>query len=561
MVLVNTVSWSQSLFYQPFADTIKPGYRISGDLDSVDWNSTFQPFTNSPYLLKPSRANSILSFFTHPVTIPETKRYSSIPHVGLLYAFGSNATQTAKISYTQQTDTNHFLQFDYSKNYSNGLMRNSKYDVNQFDFNWSSQFTKYAQSTNLVFYSANEGLSGGLLGDTLNNDLGVAFQPVKKTDAEATRKHVIASTEHYFSLTNQQKLKTGWFIHGVVDVTNRRYSESGQLDLIYPVILFDTTSTTDYYQFSNAGGNTGYFLHSKSFQIELGAELRQQQYDNIYIHQDTLVAALTGKLFWNIRDKLLVSSRLNFNLLGSVGAIQSFNKIAINIGDWKLNGTVNFDRNYPTWNQRSYVGNTVNYNWTNKQLITHFQSSLRISKSWKKCSFSAVGGTELLWNEAILVNYAFRQDTLSFIQHNHVGVRGELNVGRFFIQPAIQLHQTTQSILPPIQLNARMAYRGTIGKRKKLMSVIGVEGGYYTSFTTMDFVPVLGYYTFSNTNTSFSSMPYVHVFGQFDLGFLRWFVRVENLEQIGQTQENQEAIGYLINPMQIRMGISWDLFN
>jgi hypothetical protein len=56
-------------------------------------------------------------------------------------------------------------------------------------------------------------------------------------------------------------------------------------------------------------------------------------------------------------------------------------------------------------------------------------------------------------------------------------------------------------------------------------------------------------------------MPKLHFFSQFDLGYFRWFVRIENIEQLFQSETNMEAIGYPVLPTQLRFGVSWDLFN
>jgi hypothetical protein len=53
----------------------------------------------------------------------------------------------------------------------------------------------------------------------------------------------------------------------------------------------------------------------------------------------------------------------------------------------------------------------------------------------------------------------------------------------------------------------------------------------------------------------------LHVFSQFELGFFRWYLRVENIEQTFLKTTNQEALGYPVLPLQIRIGMSWDLFN
>ena len=65
----------------------------------------------------------------------------------------------------------------------------------------------------------------------------------------------------------------------------------------------------------------------------------------------------------------------------------------------------------------------------------------------------------------------------------------------------------------------------------------------------------------SNSVFKFNAMPKLNVFTQFDLGYFRWFVRFENIEQFWQKSVNFEALGYPVVPFQFRFGVSWDLFN
>jgi hypothetical protein len=53
----------------------------------------------------------------------------------------------------------------------------------------------------------------------------------------------------------------------------------------------------------------------------------------------------------------------------------------------------------------------------------------------------------------------------------------------------------------------------------------------------------------------------LHVFNSYDLGFLRWNIRFENIEQLFKQSQNFTALGFPFAPFQFRFGVSWDLFN
>lgn len=561
IVSVATKVEAQTVFFAPFEDSLAPGYRVSGSLDSTDWNCILQPYSNSPFRLKPSRLTSVSEYFQPFAPTFSKRRYSSIPHVGLLYAFGSAGTQTAKITYTQQTDTNHYLQFDYTKNFSNGAMRNANYDVNQFDFKWTSLYNRYAQRTELLFYSAIDGLNGGLLGDSLSNTLGLAFQEVKKADAISEQKAVKFQSAHYWSFIQNESIKTGIFGSANVHVNNRRYTETGDLSVLYTIVQDDSTSTMDFYQFSSVAGQAGYFFETKPFALSFGPKISQINYDNRNLHQDSVLLNMIGDVSYAFKKSVRLNSHLDINLAGALGEMTSQTQLSTDVYGWKFVANVLFERAYPNWNQRAYSGNNLVYSWGNKQLATRLKGNAGIGRSFGQQSLKVTAGIEQLTNEVLFIDKRFRQDTLTSISHIYEKVVADLHWKKMVFQPSLTFHQVSYDLIPALQFNARLGYQGTLGKRKKLQTVLGVEGAYYSGFEHTAFVPIVGTYTFSSSGTGFQPMYNVAVFGQFDLGFLRWFFRVENLEQIGNTAPQQEALGYPILPLQIRLGISWDLFN
>jgi hypothetical protein len=123
----------------------------------------------------------------------------------------------------------------------------------------------------------------------------------------------------------------------------------------------------------------------------------------------------------------------------------------------------------------------------------------------------------------------------------------------------IQLSETT--VVPTYLFAARLGFNGALFKAKKMKTAMGFDLGYTSSYQLMEYVPYMQTITFSNTTQIYAAMPKLHFFANFDLGFFRWFLRLENIEQTFQKKINFEALGYPVVPMQFRFGVSWDLFN
>ena len=120
---------AQSLYFNYFTDTIRPGFRVSGVFDSMDVASARYQH-NLPTFFQPAKQS--FSFLNlHKDANPEVKkRFSAIPHVGFRYSMGTNATQEGKIMYTQALNSFNFLQLDYQRNVSHGALRNGNFEYN-----------------------------------------------------------------------------------------------------------------------------------------------------------------------------------------------------------------------------------------------------------------------------------------------------------------------------------------------------------------------------------------------------------------------------------------------
>jgi hypothetical protein len=154
----------------------------------------------------------------------------------------------------------------------------------------------------------------------------------------------------------------------------------------------------------------------------------------------------------------------------------------------------------------------------------------------------------------------WRQDTLTDLTIFQASLRSDLSFGKLILQPSLHFASSDQAFLSGYQAYLRLGFRGALFKAKKLQTVIGLDAGYLGAYNLLDFDPLFHVYTFSSTAKTFDAMPKLHVFANFDLGFFRWFLRVENIEQ-SFWKSNQQLIGYPVVPLQLRFGFSWDLFN
>lgn len=569
------IAKAQSPYYHYFEDSIRPGYRVSGVLDSVD--TKIAPYQHT---LPTSFFNYGDFFFIQAINqnqLPtQPTRFSAIPHIGMVYAMGSNATQIGHLAYTQTIDSGFFVQLDYQRTTSNGALRNSNFENNCLDARFAIVRKRFATTAHIYFNGGNRAFNGGLLNDSLSNpDFDLIFQDVSKGNNQETstfnkntagatfevKRNFQVNSENYWSFVKYKSLKTGLFLHPSISIYNRKYVENAAIATIYGVVNYDSTETRDFYQVSQAQLAGGYFLHTQSVAWNVGMKGTYWDYDNLGHEHDTLELSILSTLNCSLKSGWKWKTNGGINVTGALGAFNGKTRLSKDFNLWELELYATINRSYPSPNQRYYFGNALNYAWNNQQFTTATEGGGKLRIRYKLGQLIVSGTFANYTKMPLFVDNHWRQDTLTSLSIVGLSAQTSIKIGSFFIQPTLILQQSTLSIVPKCSAFARLGFNGAIFKAKKLKTSLGVELGYISQFQLMDFVPQMGVYALTSTQKMFVAMPKWHTFASFDLGYFRWFVRGENMEQLFLKKVNMEALGYPVLPFQIRFGVSWDLFN
>lgn len=555
---------AQSPFYHYFQDTLYPGYRISGSFDSTDvrmgayqttlpgaWRIAWQAFDLS-----------LIDELSPTIVLP--RRFSAIPHVGLQYSFGSNVSQRSGISYTQALSPRQFIQVDYVRNNTNGVLRNSTYENNRFQLEHLYRGKRYASEISMYFNGMNKGLNGGLSGDTLSTDFGLQFSDVEKNDAQLIRRHFKADWAHYLSFTQDSLLKTGLFAAPCFRIENRLYTETGDIAAIYGTANIDPDRTRDFWEQSEIGGKAGYFFHHRAFALNAGIFTKYRDFDNLTHKSDTLEAGISGNLILRPGGGFSLSASAALTFAGAAGEKELRIRMAYRYRKLTAAFNAGIEQRYPFVYQRAYFANALDYSWTTRQLRTETSAKLQIRSGYQWVPLTFTASVSNVQNNPFFLVNEWRQDTLTNLTFLRAELKGSIRYSHFFFYPEVRLQQRTLDYFPSLQAMARTGFDGLLFKAKKLRAAIGVEAGYTSSFSLLDYVPMMDTYILPSggtTTAKYQAMARLHVFTELELGFFRWFIRVENIEQAFLSSVNSEAMGYPVVPLQLRMGLSWDLFN
>lgn len=550
---------AQSPFGNYFQDSLKPGHRISGKLDSVDANLANYQHT-LPGDFNPFLFNFSFSDLNTVWVKPQLRRFSSIPHIAFEYSMGSKSAQFGKITYTQAIDSNTFIQFDYIRNSTAGNLRNSSFERNTAQLMLMHRSRYYGTILDVSFYGSNNRLSNGTIGDSVREGFALQFQEVDKSNTENKIREFHIDWKNYISFTKDSLQKIGLILQPKLDIQNLRYLETDTLEGIYGFYNYDTLNTADYWELASLKMNGGVFYKNRGFNIEAGLGARYWDYDNLLIHQDTTEIYGFAALDLNIKGYML-NAAANYTFIGANGETQIIAEAKKIFRTNVFSAGGSFSRKYPQNYQRAYYGNTLAYDWMDKELFT--RSSLRFNWTNKNrfVPFFAQVFMENNSKMPVFIQNKWRQDTLTSL--NVLGIQAgfEYSYKKLLVQGRASYRESTGDLLPNWIFSGRIAYNGGLFKAKKLKTVTGIEIGYISHYQLLDFVPQMNTYTFVQSLRQFNDMMKLHFYSQFDLGYFRWFVRVENIEQTFVKPTNFEGVGYPVTPLQLRFGVSWDFFN
>jgi hypothetical protein len=166
--------------------------------------------------------------------------------------------------------------------------------------------------------------------------------------------------------------------------------------------------------------NGGVFYKNRGFNIEAGLGTRYWDYDNMLVHQDTTEIHGFAALDMNIRGYML-NAAANYTFVGASGETQitAEAKKAFRTNVFSAGGS--FSRKFPQNYQRAYYGNTLSYNWTDKELFTKSSLKLNWTNKNRFVPFFAQAFVENNSKMPVFIQNRWRQDTL--VSLNVLGIQ------------------------------------------------------------------------------------------------------------------------------------------
>jgi hypothetical protein len=547
-------------------DSIKSTYSSAGKLSSIDLStghllSTLGFASNQPFLFDP--LNLLYTGLTFNSLQPtKSIRYSSLPHIGFAYSFGSSGFQFAKFQYTQAFSNKWIINLDYKNQQTNGVLRNSAARNQLVNLKISKQ-SKIVESLLLANYAVQTfGWNGGISEDSLSLSYSPELIPVLKNDAISTRKEVLINWMNYIHLFADSSQKTGAYFNTDFHSRNRIYRETGELSSQYNQIFVDSFETYDHVQISSQSNEIGFFTARKSWKFATGINQAFWNYRNGILYRDTLEVDL-HQAFSLKFPSLNIEQNFSFNLLGRG---QSWKNVVSMHKKWKkssLKGSWNIENSWPELFQRHYFSNNINYQlpiyelqFKNKLdlsydlLVNKNNLHFKISHLYLKNPYFFNGAT---WSNTLI-------NTMNSVSAT---VSSDIKYKSLTISPSYSFYSLPSNwkFYPNHLIKLRLSVERGVLKKRKLISYFGIEPQMIGRFSPLSIYPSMDVFIISTNLPSQSAFLDLALFAGFELKGFKFFARAENLGYFWNNRMLQLAKGYPIPPMQIQIGITWDFWN
>ncbi len=548
-------------------DSIKFGYRTGGDIDSIDmtYANHLSNFAGTTFNTQNNLVSNLflqkrsgLQNFREPFTFNDL-RYSSSPHLGFSYSFGSKGSQFLHFDYQYAISKNTLLNINYLRNSSNGFLRNSKYFDNTFDVQIRKNGKSYSNLFQGFYSNRSIGLNGGVTDFTLIDSQGLDYVSIENSSAKSMIKLAEIKDQNFFNLLKDSLKGFGLTTKHIYSVTRREFSETNKIFNAN----YDSTQTHDQYRLAGISNGAGIYIKSTKLCFDILIQHKYWDYQNLGTHKDTSEVNLTSSIEYNTRN-IRFKNDLNSNLIGAGG--EWSNKATLNLKTRRLNYKISLqaEQKWPDVFQRLYFSNSLAYHLNNYKLQTRIYSAFEM-----KYDFSLRNFIQLEYaNSNLINNYFFignqwRNDTLKSLLINSFKLKWSLTIGKFTLQPSFtyNLTPTNFDFLPKTVFNSRLFFKKKMFKAKKLEGIYGVDFSYISNYRLLNYNYRVDVFTTENQLLKFENMTNLSAFFGFSLGEFRFYTRVENIGYFWNNSANQIVVGYPIQKNFIRLGITWDFFN
>lgn len=560
-------------------DTVYFTERTGGDIDTFDIANAYFPTTFDGGVMRSGKdgfgVDRLFREYTgyrlHQLTSIDPLRYSSLPHLGFSYSFGSQGTQFLHLAYTQAFKPNFVLNLTYDRKTGAGFLRNSNFTGDNVRLRLQRTGQRYSMSFKGSFQSYEVFHPGGIDDDpTVNSDsvisnFGLEFVAVNR-EAVSSTKMATALWNNYLNFTNDSLNHIGLMTRHEYGINYRFYEEvSGDTNLPgYVFYNYDSTRTIDSWNNPSIENGAGVYFLNRTTNFYVDGTINHKYWNSWDIQKlrDTTEIGLKSNLSFEWRG-IQLQNKLEFNLIGGFNGWSETVQAIYVRKKFNISGGVKLESVPADALQRFYYANNYDYqlNTVNRQVWTRINGKVQYTV---KDSLLKVGAVARHFS--IPSAYTFYgsewQLTDSLGSASSLGLNAHLSLGPFNFVPEVILTADRHGYIPAFQGYSRIYFKGRLFEAKKLEATIGVDASYHSGFKLRSYIPSIDAFYWGNTAAGTNpGMTNLHFFASMGVSQFRFYVRFENIGYFWNDRTIREAVGYPIAGTRLRVGLTWDFFN
>jgi len=552
-------------------DTIKAGFETGGNLESTDKEVGFLSstipgggFTRNAIVLQPHEwvdNSGSQRFFSHKSW--NKMRFSGMPHMGFAYAFGGNGMQYIHVNFQQAFTQKLLLNIDFSKSSAANFLRSNEFAHNDLQIQLNRKSERFSFATKLGYESADVSQSGGLVSDSLVNDLPLIFLPVNKQNARLETKRFRLAHVNYIDFQKDSLIEVGLYTKHDLSIKKFTYSETdANLASIYAQINMDSVQTADQHQWSQIANGSGFFYKNKQQFIQLGLESRFWNFQNLGKYYDTLEMVLIGDYHLK-KNGFQLDNQTEFSLVGAANELFSRSTLSKNVGTTQFKASIYFENKLPAVHQRYAIGNNYSTYLQSPTKQTVFQPAISLRNRFSSFLVGVNYSYTALRDVYYFVVDQWRNDLFPKLNFHQIKLDGKFTFKKLIAEPTYTFTHVTPEFtaIPQHQLNARFYWKNTVFKEKKMTAYAGFDLSAVSRYSRLGFYSNIGAFAFDNLGVEADGWLNAHVFAGFKLDVFKFFVRMENLAYFWNDKSIPLLNSFPIPTNQLRVGLTWDFFN
>ncbi len=511
----------------------------------------------------------ITDYRLNPFVNQDRMRYSSLPHLGFSYSFGSQGTQFLHLRYTQAFNYGFKLNLDYDRSTGAGFLRTTDFTSDNVRLRVQRDGLRYSMKFAGSFQSYRLSHAGGVTTDsTVNVDtllgIGLEFVPVQKTANSVTRL-AAAEYQNFLNFTSDSLNHFGLVTKHQFQIINRKFFESNSGANIegYSMLNYDSTQTQDVWNHPSLANGAGVYFLNKTTGLYIDGTIQHRYWNSWDVRdlRDTSEIDLKSELRFQWKGISLKNS-LRFNLIGGFNGWED--RASAQYVSEKLNVSAHavFSSLPADAIQRFYYGNNYDYQLNSINRQVWFKVGGNASYIIKDSLLTLEGRATLFSLPSV---YTF--DGTGWGLNDSLGSGNSIQLGAHLQwkwlhwRPAVVLSTDRYGYLPTFQGYSRLYLKGRLFKAKKLAAVMGVDASFNNGFALRSYIPSMDAFYWDNSLGSNPGMANLHFFVSLGIDQFRFYARFENIGYFWNDRTILEANGYPIAGTRVRVGISWDFFN